>query len=125
MPTLPDDLATLESLPIRALDYMKQGIDEIVERLGITDRTVARKQIRALNNLLRPALDDASTATPVYGEARAAWEGFSQSLDALADGADNFLRKTPETIRRELTAFRPRDQDFYRLCALQNIRDMV
>lgn len=112
------------TIPIRALDYMKRGLDHMIERAGQEGRPpLSRQTARALRKSLNEALDEIGTQVPDYAQARSVWRGFSEQLDDLTKGRENFMRKPPEMVRKELADAKA--PDMYRIGAMQDISDAV
>lgn len=132
-----------ELLPVRSLDYVKKGLDNVIANAGKEGRPpLDRRLAVALRSQLNEALDQIGKDVPVYGQARQVWADNSRLLDALARGRGGpnaraltgsgkaqgarFTRKPPEIIRRELAALKtPAEKEFYRLGALQDIEDVI
>jgi hypothetical protein len=60
----------------------------------------------------------------LYAQARAAYSGPSQSINAVNLGGDIF-NKSPELISQEMGNLSPSDQDFYRLGAADALRKRI
>lgn len=110
-------------LPVRALDYMKRGLDELITK-GFNSGGMGRQRARTLRAILNEMLEEVDTQVPVFGEARSIFRGFSESRDAVQLGRD-FLRKAPEIVKREVQKLRPQDRDFYRVGAAQSLYETV
>jgi hypothetical protein len=117
---LPDEFPS--ELPVRALDIMQQGLRRVKERL-LRGGGIEHKEFQAINGALEEILEEAYIAAPVFQRARQTWAGFSAAKDAVALGQE-FARKAPEIVEREITALGRRSEglaDFYRLGAMQNV----
>lgn len=130
--------ALASQLPIRGLDYMKRGLDAVIEGAGKDGNPPLDKQHAvALRSLLNDALDEITTQHPVYGQARSVWKGGGDALDAMQLGkggqalggskvtAPAFHTKPPEQIAREMAKLDLAHQEFYRLGAVQDMADWV
>jgi len=116
----------LTMLPVRGLDYMKQGLDNIVEVTARKGKPLPNKIVRALRTRLSEALQEIDAQVPVYGQARATWRGYSESIDALTLGREGFRRKPSEVVAREIAKLRtPTEREMYRIGAIQDISDAV
>ena len=84
------------------------------------------ERARDLENL-RISLKDAITKkVPVYGEALDTFSSESMLKDALEAGSKNFMRKSPEEIKRELSKFGDEGQrEMYRLGAIEQLRNDI
>ena len=110
-------------LPVRALDYMKRGLDEIINK-GFKSGGMSSQRARTLRAALNEVLEEVDTQVPVFGEARAIYRGFSESRSAVILGRD-FLKRAPEIVKREVQRLRPQDRDFYRIGAAQSLYETV
>lgn len=121
-----EQLAIPETLPIRALDYMKRGLDAVIERAGREERPTLDRQLgRSLRQVLNDALAEVDAQSPVYARARATYRGHTEALEALQLGQEGFLRKPPELIARELAALTPSQRELYRAGATQALADAI
>ena len=122
------DLAIPDHLPVRALDYTKRGIDDMVNTFTAEGKPVLTRQDgRAMSDLLRVFRDEAGEAVPAYKQARAIWEDYSSQLDEMAR-AEGFLSKAPEAVAREVAAAKarsPQALEAYRVRAVQEIADAL
>lgn len=127
-----------QTIPVRALDYMKRGLDHAIEQAqkgqgGALDRQSARSLRKLLNDAL-----DAVEDVPEYKRARSVWRGETEMLEALQMGkggsplssatdvkAVRFVNRPPEVIKRELADLTPAEQEMYRLGAAQDIAEML
>lgn len=114
-----------KELPVRALDYMKRGLDVVIKG-GIQGNrpTLDRQAARTLRATLNEVLEEADKQVPSYAQARAVYRGFSEAKDAVELGRD-FLGKAPEIVRREISKLHPSERDFYRLGAAQSLYERV
>ena len=116
-PKLGDDV-----LPdTRAVDYIKQTLDDRVTALYNAGRGTEARTVEGVRNKLKEVADDLN---PFYKEARAAWAGPSQALDMMAKGRD-FVKGEAFYTAREITNMTPADRAFFREGVNQRITDMV
>jgi hypothetical protein len=82
-------------LPVRGFDYMKQGLDEVIDELWKKGNMNARKA-KAWQTALhgdskvRGLLDDVDDQIGVYAQARALWRGHAEARDAITLGTEFF-----------------------------------
>lgn len=122
--SLPDDFPDV--IPVRALDYMQQGLRQIKERL-LRKGGISAKDFHALDETLGEILDEADAASPEFRRARETWAGWSTARDAVEAG-QGFSTRAPEVVQREIAALSARSPglaDFYRLGAMQNISERI
>jgi hypothetical protein len=121
---VPEDFGGSElpdELPIRALDYMKKGLDQMIlkaDREGVPMSQALRK---ALRTQLNSALDEVDN--PAYKMGRGIWSDYSAKLEQLELGRNGFMKKAPELVRKELAA--SKDPEAYRIGALQDAADII
>lgn len=121
---LPD--AFPDALPIRSIDFMQQGLRRVKERL-LRGGGIETKEFIALNETLEEIMEEATTASPVFGQARRTWAGFSTARDAVEAGR-GLSSKAPEIVQREIAALEGVSEglsDFYRLGAMQDIVERI
>lgn len=132
-PTMEAMLAQLpnnfpEVVPVRALDYMKQGLDNVRERM-LKKGGLDMKTYINISESLEDVLREVDDQVPAFGQARALWGGMSQAIEAVQLG-QQFARKAPGLIEREvrtLTAKTPDGHltDFYRLGVAQALYEQA
>lgn len=112
------------TLPLRALDYLKRGINAMEERLGAEARPpLDRQTATAMRARLSTVLGEIDDQVPVYGQARAVAEKFFDNRDALEAGSTGFLTKPPRLIAQEMAA--SSSPTMYRIGALQAVADAL
>lgn len=122
VPLLGEELP--EALPVRALDYLKRGINAMEERLGAEARPpLDRQTATAMRARLSTVLGEIDDQVPVYGQARAVAEKFFDNRDALEAGSTGFLTKPPRLIAQEMAA--SSSPTMYRIGALQAVADAL
>ena len=120
------EMKLLDKPNMRLLDMAKQGLDAIVadERNPLTGRLSARGV--AVDNMRRAyvqTIDDLDSSG-VYKKARAAWAGYSQSLDAVRMGR-NVFKMSPEENAAEIERMPPANREFYRLGVADMLRERL
>jgi hypothetical protein len=126
------------TLPVRALDYMKRGLDVVIERKGESGRVLDEQAGRSYRALLNKVLDEVGNGSPAYKQAREVWKHDTDMLEALQLGkggkrlvgrievtATPFHAKAPEVVKKELASLTPAEQELYRLGAAQDMADWV
>lgn len=108
VPDLQTILATGRA-PIRALDYTRQGLDDLVEA-----RKITAKQARRFSGLIETMRDEAAKQSPELAAALSVWRGFSSALDAVTLGKDA-LRLAPPEITKRVAKLDPAQRAFARL----------
>lgn len=116
----------LEKPNMRLLDMAKKGLDAMVaeERNDLTGRLSARGV--ALDQMRKAYVNtiDELDSSGAYKKARAAWAGYSQSLDALRMGRTVFA-KSPEENAAAVKAMSPTELEFYRTGVADRMREQL
>jgi hypothetical protein len=124
VPELPTNADELRSLPVRAFDYMKRELDQIIAGRGREGRPpLSRQSATAIRAALNEVTQDITKQVPDYGLALKVWGGFQRHVDALEAGREGFLKKPAAIIRDELAA--SASPDMYRIGAIQALADAV
>lgn len=84
----PGTAATSRSYTTQTLDYVKRGLDDILEqsRDPVTRRLHLDEAGRAVNDVRASLVKEVDNLNPRYAEARAAYEGPAKERDALLAG---------------------------------------
>ena len=140
---VPGGKGVASGMKLQTWDLIKQDLDGQINRLkrGVISGTVKPSEVADVVALKKglvgelDRLDSTAQAGPnslrmfakpdgtleeggFYKQARMAWSGPAQSLDAIEEGA-KVLSKTPHEITTDLAALSPGDADLYRLSAMQ------
>lgn len=99
LPQLTDDLA---EIPLQGVQFMKEGVDDIVGGLRRRGRA---NEARVLGNQLRDVMEEVKTEVPVYRQALEVFAGEKRLEEALEQGQKLFrtLPDEAEAIFAELT----------------------
>lgn len=118
---------------MRLLDAAKRGLDDILEgyRDTTTGKLVLDQTGRAIDRVraafvkeLDRVTTDPGTGRSIYSEARKAWSGPSQSLDAMAMGRA-FARGDSEVVARTYQGLSPTDREFFKMGVVRQIEDTI
>lgn len=101
MPT-PGVAATTPQYSPQTLDYVKRGLDDMVEshRDPVTRRLNLDEAGRAIDGLRRNLRNEVDTLNPTYGQARRAYEGPVREKDALYQGSQALNRSAGDLDRQ-------------------------
>jgi hypothetical protein len=77
------------SVPVKALDYLKRGVDEIADP-SVPGTEMGRGEARAVRGKLNEMLDVVDELVPEFAEARAYYKGESDLIEALEQGRKLF-----------------------------------
>jgi hypothetical protein len=126
---------TGQSIPVRALDYLKRGLDEMIDKKGGGDSSLGRQTGRVWRKGLNDALD--AIDNPDYKKARAIWRGATEMGEALQLGkggsaltsggtaSPRFTSKPPEVIKKELAGLTNAEREMYKLGAAQDVAEYL
>lgn len=112
------------AIPVRALDYMKLGLDQVIQGAKRSATPPNNKLVRAWRTRLEGVLTIADANVPEYAKARSIWSDFSSAQEAVEAGRD-FIRKPAAIIQRELRDMKPMEREFYRIGAAQRLYDDI
>lgn len=107
----------------QTLDYIKRGIDSVVEENRGSDGRL-NTYGRAADETRREYVTRLRGLNPKYADALNTWSGPSESLDAIRVGQDA-LKMSPEQNAARLKEMSPNDREFARLGIGQALRDIA
>lgn len=103
-------------MEFKALDYVKRGLDAIVQ-----DNPGAARETRQLRNAYREEL---KSINPKYQAALNAWAGPSAVLDAVTQGRE-FDSMDPEAIQRTLGGMSDSEQQGFQVGVARRLQDLA
>jgi hypothetical protein len=111
---------------MQTLDYVKRGLDDVVEQFRdtTTGKLVLDESGKAINQTRARFVKSVDAINPKYAEARAAWGGPTQTMEAARLGrqyASGDAEVTLERFRR----LSPGDQDAFRLGVARELAGKV
>lgn len=111
---------------MRLLDAVKKGVDDILEgyRDTTTGRLVLDETGRAIEKFRKAYVGTLDDLNPLYAEARKAWSGPSQAMDALAMGR-NIFRPDAEVSAKMVAAMSPSEKEMFAAGVARAISDKV
>ena len=111
---------------MRMMDAVKRGLDDIIESYRDSTTGVLRldQRGRAIDEFRRAWVNELDEMNPLYSEARKAWSGPSQAMDAMAMGRGIF-DKDAEITQKMLFNMPQGDRDFFRLGVFRSIMDRI
>ncbi|HEX6939364.1 MAG TPA: hypothetical protein VF158_08125 [Longimicrobiales bacterium] len=121
-----------KSIPVRALDYMKSALQEVIDQ-DIAGGRLTKRGAMMLKRKLDAFLARVDELVPEYAQARATFAGQSRIMEAF-DAARNgsaemglrkFLVEDPRKIERALEKLSPSEQEFYARGALDAVRERL
>jgi hypothetical protein len=112
---------------MQTLDYVKRGLDDVLNsfpRHAITDKLQLDEGGRAIEATRKRFVAELDRLNPKYKEARDAWGGPTQSMDAARLGRD-FARGDPEATLVRFRQLSPGDQNIFRLGVARELQGTV
>lgn len=107
-------------------DYIKRGLDDVLE--AYRDKTTGKLALdtegRAINDTRKALIAELDRLNPVYAQARAAWAGPTQAMDAMQRGR-MFARGDEEVTQKIVQGLSPGDREFFREGVLREIQAMT
>lgn len=117
-----DAVGMIRQPSLEFADQIKQEFDDMIKHEEAQGPTGKGRRLRALRNALRKELD---TIAPEYKAARAQYAGDLEIRDALRTGRDEFIKQTPEEIRRAVAGMNFSEMDAFRSGAAQKLFEMI
>lgn len=119
-----DGKLDLAAPTVETLDQVKRGLDRLIE--AETDKVTGKvtqlgKVYVQKKNEFLSALDD---AVPEYGQARKAFAGDAEILDATRKGQE-FLKLSPAQAQREFKSLSPSEAEAYRIGAIDSLKQKI
>lgn len=118
LPSL-EQLEEYEVVPVRALDYMKRGLDDMTMDIQSGMRGDLAKAAR---KRLAEVLERVDEAVPQYKAARAQYSGDSSLMEAFENGRTNYQKSTASQLRLDMGEMTEGERELYRQGAMETIR---
>jgi len=117
--------ATISKVPTwQTLDYIKRGMDDVVDASKNQTTGKLNEQGRAVFNTLRMLKSRMDNANPFYAEARGAYAGPMKMREAMDKGA-KALNRSPDDLAAEMKDLSPSEQEMYRMGLRKAITDFL
>jgi hypothetical protein len=110
-------------LTVGDIDYMKRGLDAVIESRAGGKNAISRTEARALRNRLNELLDLVDKEHPEYAEARKTFAGDASLRDALESGT-NFLNESHTVTAKQLARMTDGEREMYRVGAVDALRNI-
>ncbi len=114
-------------LTVKDIDYMKRGLDAIIESRAGSKNAISRTESRALRNRLNEVVRMVDAEHPEYQAAREAWAGDMAHSRALEMGSRVFgkSKKPQASIEKRLASMSDSEREVFKLGTLGAIRDIL
>ncbi len=124
IPPLADELP--DAFDTRTLDYVKEGIDELLDAQPVSPLTgrPTGREARRLMQFKTELVGAIDSVNPAYRQARSVFADHSGMLDALEDGR-RFMRGDEELVERQFRDLSAAEQDAFRIGVGQETRNIV
>jgi hypothetical protein len=111
---------------MQTLDYIKRGLDDVLEtfRDPVTGKLRLDEGGRAIEATRKRYVAELDRLNPAYKEARAAWGGPTQSMEAARLGRD-FAKGDAEVTLARFRQLSPGDQNLFRLGVARELQGKV
>ena len=110
---------------VRTLDYMKKGLDDIVEKGYLKDTPISNTDARVLKDTRNIIRDRLKSLVPEYDKALTQFAGDAEVYGALKAGREEFLRTPHEEVARNVAAMAPTTKQAYITGAFRAMENMV
>lgn len=114
----------LQALPVQAIDLMKRGLDDVIER-GMKGGKIGRTEARALRNKLRDVLGQVDAMRPEYAKARAQYAGDAAITDAAEMGKDVLNPGKTDELLRAVEGMTDGEREAFRMTAAEAVARMT
>lgn len=98
---------------VRTLDYIKRGIDTVIDR-GFDGQGISKAEASAIRELRREFINAIDQNAPAYKQARAAYAGDMEIMDAMRAGMNDFNKMDHEEVKRLIEKMSPAEKDAFR-----------
>lgn len=118
---LDDTVASMQTL-----DYVKRGLDDVLEsyRDAVTGKLKSDEQVRSIVSTRGDLLKTLDEMNPAYAQARKAWGGPTQAMEAMRLGR-KFAKGDPETSIDRFKKLSEGDQDAFRIGVARELAGIV
>jgi hypothetical protein len=115
----------LKEIPdVRTLDYVKRGIDSIIDK-GFKGDGIGPARASALKGLRNQFVSAIDENVPAYAAARRKYAGDLEVKDALAMGMTNFNKLKHEEITKFMEGASEAEKEAFRTGAMRYLQDTI
>jgi hypothetical protein len=115
------EVLELTRLPdVRTLDYIKRGIDATIES-GFAGKGLSKTEASALRDLRKVFVNAIDENVPAYRDARKAYAGDMEVIDAMRTGMSDFGKMKPEQLEKMFLGMSDAEKDAFRTGAARKL----
>jgi hypothetical protein len=115
------EVLELTKLPdVRTLDYIKRGIDATIDS-GFKGQGMSTAEASALRDLRKVFVNAIDENVPAYRDARKAYAGDMEVIDAMRTGMSDFGKMKPEQLERMFLGMSDAEKDAFRTGAARKL----
>jgi hypothetical protein len=119
------EILELAKLPdVRTLDYIKRGIDATIDS-GFKGQGMSTAEASALRSLRKEFVNAIDENVPVYREARKAYAGDMEVIDALRAGMNDFGKMDHEQVIKLVSGMGTAEKDAFRTGVARSIYGQI
>lgn len=116
----------LNQIPnVRVLDYVKRGLDDLIDAGYKGSSSVGKGQASSLKELRNQFVTAIDHKVPEYREARKAYAGDMEVLDAMRTGLNDFNKLKHEQINDMVSQMSQAEKDAFRTGVARNLYDQI
>jgi hypothetical protein len=115
------EILELTKLPdVRTLDYIKRGIDATIDS-GFKGQGMSTAEASALRDLRKVFVGAIDENVPAYRDARKAYAGDMEVIDAMRSGMNDFGKLDPEQVVKLVSGMGQAEKEAFRTGVTRNI----
>lgn len=119
------EVLELTRLPdVRTLDYIKRGIDATIES-GFAGKGLSKTEASALRDLRKVFVNAIDENVPAYRDARKAYAGDMEVIDAMRMGMDDFKNLDHEQVIKLVSGMGNAEKEAFRTGVARNIYGQI
>jgi len=109
---------------VRTLDYMKRGIDATIDS-GFRGQGMSTAEAQALKQLRREFVNAIDENVPTYKQARKAYAGDMEVLDAMRSGMEDFIKLPHEQVVKMVAGMSQAEKEALRTGVARNLYGQI
>ena len=110
---------------VRTLDYIKRGIDAIIDSGFSSDKSLSKAEAGALRDVKNLFVETIDKNVPDYQAARKIYSGDAEILDAMRSGLSDFGKLDHEQVLQKVSNMSPAEKDAFRTGVSRNLYSQI